>query len=455
MDIMKPKNSYDLTEGSILKKITLVAIPIMGTQFLQMAYNLTDMFWLGRVGSLAVAASGAAGMYMWLSMGFLLIGRMGAEIGVAQSFGKGDRSAALDYSRNSLFINIVLGALYGVTLIVAARPLAAFFPVAERAVLDGASSYLRIIGFGVLPAFVTAVIAGTFNASGNSRVPFMLNSAGLLCNVILDPVCILILGLGIEGAALATIFSQCLVCTLMLIAVKRSRSRPFEHYPLRFRPDRKKITGILKWALPIGIESLLFCFLSMLCSRIEARFGAAAMAAGKIGSQVESLTWLIGGGFGSALVAFIGQNYGAGKTERIRRGVKLSLVLMAVWGALIVLFFCTAGKQVFYVFLPDREIAELGKYYLWIFAFCQIPMNVEAVCSGAFKGKGKTIPPSVAGAVSNSLKPLAAWFLSRTSLGLYGVWIGVISGDILRGLWLFIWYILAGRKERRAECAAA
>jgi Na+-driven multidrug efflux pump len=102
-------NAFDLTQGSILQKIIVVAVPIMGTQFLQMAYNLTDMFWLGRVGSHAVAASGAAGMYMWLSMGFLLIGRMGAEIGVAQSLGRGDQTAALDFSRNSLFINFVIG----------------------------------------------------------------------------------------------------------------------------------------------------------------------------------------------------------------------------------------------------------------------------------------------------------------------------------------------------------
>ena len=76
-------NNYSLTEGGILKKLLLVAVPIMGTQFMQMAYNLTDMFWLGRVGSDAVAATGAAGMYLWLSFGFLLIGRMGAEIGVS------------------------------------------------------------------------------------------------------------------------------------------------------------------------------------------------------------------------------------------------------------------------------------------------------------------------------------------------------------------------------------
>jgi putative MATE family efflux protein len=441
-------DTFNLTEGSILQKIIVIAVPIMGTQFLQMAYNLTDMFWLGRVGSHAIAASGAAGMYMWLSMGFLLIGRMGAEIGVAQSLGKGDQTAALNFSRNSLCINLFLGILYGLVLIVAAQPLASFFPVGDKTVVNNAAAYLRIIGFGIVPAFMTGVISGTFYASGNSRTPFLLNGAGLFCNVILDPLCIMVFGMGIRGAAYATVFSQSLVALLMITAIKRFKNRPFENYPIRFRPEIKKIQAILKWSVPIGLESLFFCFLSMLCSRMQARFGAAAMAAERIGSQMESLTWLIGAGFGSALVAFIGQNYGAEKWDRIRKGVKLSLALMGGWGALIVVFFCTAGKQIFYIFLPDPNVAELGKRYLWILAICQIPMNMEAVFSGAFKGRGRTMPPSVASIVCNALKPIIAFFLSRTELGLYGVWAGIAAGDTLRGIWLGIWHMIVERKGK-------
>jgi putative MATE family efflux protein len=446
----KNDNRFDLTQGSILKKIISVALPIMGTQFLQMAYNLTDMFWLGRVGSFAVAASGAAGMYMWLSMGFILIGRMGAEIGVAQSLGKGDPAAALGFARNALLINAVTGTLYGLALILAAEPLAAFFPVEEQAILSDAAAYLRILGLGMLPAFLSQVIAGTFTASGNSRDPFVISIAGLVCNVILDPVFILFLGWGIRGAAWATILSQFLGCALMIAGVKKFRNRPFAEWRFRFRPEGEKILRILKWALPIGLESLLFCFLSMLCSRMEARFGPNAMAAGKIGSQIESLTWLIAGGFSSALVAFIGQNYGAGKTDRIRRGVQISLAVMGTWGALVTLFFYTAGKLVFYVFLPDPAVAELGKYYLWILAVCHLPMNLEAVWAGAFKGRGETIPPSVVSIASNALKPILAWILSQSGLGLYGVWAGISAGDTLRGIGIFIWHEAAERRKKKA-----
>ena len=125
-------NNYSLTEGGILKKLLLVALPIMGTQFMQMAYNLTDMFWLGRVGSDAVAASGAAGMYLWLSFGFLLIGRMGAEIGVSQYIGRGDKESALAFSQNSGLIALVLGSAFGLAMILFNRSLIAFLASARK-----------------------------------------------------------------------------------------------------------------------------------------------------------------------------------------------------------------------------------------------------------------------------------------------------------------------------------
>jgi len=201
--------------------------------------------------------------------------------------------------------------------------------------------------------------------------------------------------------------------------------------------------------LPIGFESILFCFLSMICSRIEATFGADAVAAAKIGSQIEALSWLIGGGFGSALVAFIGQNYGAEKKGRIERGVKISFLTMIVWGSLVTLFLFTLAPLVFTILLPAPGLYSLGKMYLFIFAFCQLPMNLEAVGAGAFKGTGRTIPPSLVSTISNIVKPILAWLLSGTSLGIYGVWIGVSVTAFIRGIWVCAWYILAERKAKK------
>jgi len=185
----------------------------------------------------------------------------------------------------------------------------------------------------------------------------------------------------------------------------------------------------------------------MICSRIEAGFGADAIAVAKIGGQVESLSWLIGGGFGSALVVFIGQNYGAQKWDRIRKGVKIGAGVMAAWGTLISIFFIALGHSIFSIFLSNPNLVSLGRDYLFIFAFCQPFMNIEGVASGAFKGTGRTIPPSIVSIISNSLRPGMALILSRTSLGLYGVWIAVSVITVIRGTWICIWY-LASRKRK-------
>ena len=443
-----PQNSkYSLTEDGILKKLLLVAVPIMGTNFMQMAYILTDMFWLGKVGSGAVAAVGSAGMYFWLSVGFFLIGRSGAEIGVSQSLGKGDKKSAISCSQNAFFIGLVIGLLYAMAMVFLNRQLIGFFNFRETDVANEAAGYLFISGFIMPFVFLKMVAIGTFNASGNSRTPFYLNSLGIVLNIILDPVFILILGMGVKGAAIATVIAEATSCGGIFIAFFASKYRPFEHFSVRFRPEPEKIKQILKWSVPIGLENILFCFLAMITTRIETSFGADAIAVSKIGSQVESLSWLIGGGFGTALITFVGQNYGAGKWERIHRGTKIAALVMAVWGTTITLAFITLGGAIFSLFLPAPNLITLGKQYLFILAFAQLSMNLEIVAASAFKGTGRTIPPSIASITSNILRPPLALLLSRTGLGLHGIWIAVTITSVFRGLWICLWYLYAGKKR--------
>jgi putative MATE family efflux protein len=331
-----------------------------------------------------------------------------------------------------------------------AYPLAHFFPFHEAAVSNDTAAYIRICGLGVPASFIAAVFSSTFNGSGNSRAPFVVNGVGLGVNMILDPLLILVFHQGVRGAGWATIIAQWTVCIISFICIRKLSTRPFTAYPLRFHLNRKRLTQILKWGVPVGMETFCFCFLSMLCSRLEAGFGADAVAAGKIGSQMESLTWLIGGGFGSALVAFIGQNYGAGKEDRVRKGVKTATVMMALWGVFTTIFLGTAGIYVFALFLPQPPLVKLGKLYIAIFIYCQLPMNLEAVASGAFKGRGKTLQPSLVSVVTNLLKPGIAYLLTATTdLGIAGVWLGVCTPDVLRCFWVWAWYILYERKRRR------
>jgi putative MATE family efflux protein len=444
-------DNADLTNGGIIKKLLILAAPIVASNLMQMAYNLTDMFWLAKLGPNAVAASGAAWMYMWLSMGFLLIGRMGAEIGVSQSLGRGDKKGALAYSQNSLGLAVIAGVLYGAFLLIFREPCIGFFGFRETAVTRDAVIYLSIVAAFMPVNFGLAVVGGAFTAAGDSRTPFVVMAIGIAANVGLDPLFIQVLDLGVAGAALATIISQALVLVSTLIGYLGLGIRPFAGFRLLGPMEKSKVTQILKWSTPIALENIFFAFLSMMTSRVEAGFGANAVAVSRVGSQVESLSWLIGAGFGSALVVFIGQNYGAGKKERIKEVIRLSVLIMSGWGLFVMAFIWFAGPFVFALFFPGRELLGLGTSYLRIFTFCQLSMNLEAVGSGAFKGKGKTIPPSVVVISTNALKPVLAWILSQSSLGLYGVWVGVVISANLRGIWMNLWYAMENRRRGDGE----
>lgn len=444
------ENRYDLTQGSILTKLLHVALPVMGTQFMQMTYNLTDMFWLGRMGAGAVAASGTVGMYLWLGMAFLLLGRMGAEIGVSQNMGRREPETARRYAHTSIALALLVGVLYAAFMMLFRSPLIGFLNIREAQVVANAEIYLLLVAPGVPLAFVSAAVNGSFSGSGNTRVPFYINAVGLGVNMILDPLLIFTAGLGIAGAAIATVIAQAVVCVLLLAALRRLKRRPFPDFKLLVRPDTSLLPQILKWGGPAAVESLLFTLLSMIIQRLVAGYGSDAIAVARVGSQVESLSWLIAGGYGAAVTSFVGQNFGAGKWTRIHKGFKLSLAAMSVWGVLVTSLLFFGGRAIFSVFLNDPAILSMGQTYLKILAVCQLAGCLEFTTAGSFRGMGRTLPPSIASICANALRVgLAYIFMARW--GLNGIWWSISVGAVIRGLWIILWYLAGHARLPRAD----
>lgn len=446
----------DLTQGGILKKLLQVAVPIMGTQLMQMAYNLTDMFWLGRMENsvTAVAASGLAGMFLWLSMALMMFGRMGSEIGTSQNLGRDDAAAARGYGEDAARIALLLGLLYGLVLILFAGPLVTLLQVKEPQVFQSACDYLRIVGVGIPLTYVSAAITGVFNAAGNSRLSFWANALGLVINMILDPLMIFGLGLGIRGAAIATAIAQGVVCALFLLFIKKHPHRPFECFRIRGRLARDRVGQIIRWSLPVAVESGAFTLLAMVVTGMaSAWYGETAVAVQRVGSQIESMSWLIGGGFSSAVTAFVGQNYGASRWARIRRGYRISLASLLAWEAVVTVVMVFGGRTLFALFLREPpEILDMGATYLRILAGCQLFMALEGACGGAFRGMGKTLPPSLCSITSNLIRPLLCWALAQW-MGMNGLWMGITLSAALRGTTMFVWFTVQERKLPKGDMA--
>jgi len=441
-------SKYNLSEGGILNKLLFVATPIILAQIFQMAYNLTDMFWLGRVSSDAVAASGTAGLFLWLSIAFFLFGRMGAEIGVSQNLGKGDKETARTYAQSAIAIALVLGIVVGAIFFIFHETFIGFFRIQEANVEQYAREYLAIVSLSLPMMFISAAITGIFNGAGNARLSLLINGVGFSINMVLDPILILTLDMGIRGAGIATVIAHSVALCLAIILLKKHKNRPFEKIKLLVKPNIEAVKQIFRWVSPVSLESGLFTVLTMIVTFLITRYGASALATMRVGSQIESLTWLIAGGYASALTAFTGQNFGAGKWSRIHRGFKISMVIMTVWGLLVSFLLFFFGGALFRIFVPnDPEVIEMGIHLLKIFAVIQIPACLEGVAAGIFRGLGKTMPPSIASISSNVLRVVLAYgFMYLTDLSLTGLWLAVAISAAVRGIWILAWYMLHSRK---------
>jgi len=450
---MNRTSKYNLVEGSIVNKLFFVAGPIILTQIFQMAYNLTDMFWLGRLSSDAVAASGTAGLFLWLSMAFFLFGRMGAEIGVSQNLGRGDKDTARAFAQNAIVVAVVMGILTAAVFITFHEIFIGFFGIQEAHVEKDAREYLAIVSFSLPAFFTTAAITGIFNGAGNSRMSMLINGFGFTLNMMLDPLLIFTAGLGIHGAAFATVISQSLAAGLAIVMLHKSKNRPFEKMILFIRPKLEIIKQIFKWVTPVSLESFLFTTLTMMLTPLIASYGASALAAVRVGSQIESLTWLIAGGYAAALTAFTGQNFGAGKWTRISKGFRLSSVMMSGWGLLVALVLIVFGGALFRIFIPNEpDVVALGIHYLQLLAICQIPACLEGVAAGVFRGMGKTVPPSISSITSNIMRVVLAYlFYTFTDMGLTGIWLAVVISASIRGTWIFVWYVIYSGKLPKTD----
>lgn len=450
------KRSVNLLEGPIFPALTKLALPIMGTSLVQMAYNMIDMIWIGRVGSNAVAAVGAAGMYMWLSNGVATLSRMGGQIKVAHSLGAKDTKEAAGYARSALQLGVITGLLYGLLAVIFNGPLIDFFNLNSPQVIADARIYLVITCGMVVFNFVNSILTGIVTAMGNSQTPFTATCIGLVLNIVLDPVLIFGIGpfpkMGVAGAALATVIAQ-LVVTLAFVLAIRKDTVIFDKIRLMSRPSRLHMNTIVKIGIPMCIQSLIFTGISMFIARIIAGWGDAAVAVQKVGSQIESICWMTADGFSAAVNSFVGQNYGAGNIKRVKKGYRTAVGVAVVWGILCMAILILLPQYIFGIFIPEAELIPMGVDYLRILGVSQLFMCMEIMTSGAFSGMGKTMPPAVESIVLTSARIPLALVLSATVLGLNGIWWSITISSILKGIVLVTWFLIFFRRVERRQNA--
>lgn len=441
----------NLTKGPILKTLTKLAIPIMASSFLGTLYNITDMAWIGLLGSKAVAGVGVGGMFTWLSQGLAAMARMGGQVQVAQCIGRGERDRAHGFAQAAVQLATLMGMAYAVISLVFTRQMVAFFQLTDPEAQIAALSYTKIACGLIVFSFLTLTMTGLYTAQGDSKTPFLANLIGLVTNMILDPVLILGPGpfpkLGVVGAAIATVTAQAIVMTIMILGVIiQKKENVLKGIRLTAKIPKEYLGGLCRIGIPTAIQGMAYCAISMVLTRMVSAYGAEAVATQRVGGQIESISWNTADGFAAALNAFIAQNYGAGKMERVRKGYRASLWTVGIWGLLISFVFICFPQAIADIFFHEPKAVATAVGYLVIIGFSEAFMCVELTTVGALSGLGRTRLCSIISIAFTSARiPLA--IILGGLIGLSGIWWALSITSIIKGIIFTCTFLWITRKR--------
>ena len=422
-------SANDLTKGNINKILFNLTLPIVGSSFLQLSYGLVDMIWIGKLGSEAIAGVGTANFILHFCLAINSLVTIGTGIKVSHAIGEKDMDKAKEYIIIGRLMNIGLFLLCAMILILFSYNIVGFFNL-NNTVTGMAQDYLKIAGLGLFFKFQNFLYTGVFNSFGISKLPFKINLVGVSINLILDPIFIFSLGMGVQGAAIATLVAEATVTLLLVI-----NSRKFFKLDRFFSDKIQQFKEVCTMGAPIALQNILFTSFSIVIARIISQWGSEAIASQRIGIQIESLSYMTIGGLHGAIASFIGQNYGAKLYDRILKGYKTAFSISLQLGVFLTVALVVFAEPLAQIFVSDVLTITLTTEYLRIVGLSQAFMCIEIMTSGAFNGIGKTKIPAILSIVFTGLRiPLALFLSQETMFGLEGIWMSIALTTVFKGI---------------------
>ena len=418
-----PSQNNLMTEGNIVKSLLLFALPLIFGNLLQQLYNTADSIIVGNfVGANALAAVGSSGSPIYLLIGFSQGLAVGAGVVVSQFLGAKDHREAQEAVHTSLAIAVIMGLLLTVGGIACGRALLVAMNTPAE-VLGDAVTYIRIYFGGVLFSVVYNMTAGILNAAGNSRRSLIYLAWASVTNIVLDLVFIVIFRMGVAGAAIATDISQLVSCVLSLRFLIKSTD-DCRVIPRAIRLHKKMAARIIRVGLPTGIQNMVISFSNVLVQASVNSYGAAAMAGFAAYMKIDGFNILPVSSISMAATTFVGQNYGAGRLERVKKGTWVTLAMGLVYtlatGALLLL----GQDAIMHLFTNDETVVFFGEAAMHWFCPFYFLLSILHGLAGAVRGTGASVPPMVVLLVSLCLFRIVwiQWVLPLFS-GIEGVFI--------------------------------
>ena len=393
---MKKEPSINqITEGVIWKQLLLFFFPIVMGTFFQQLYNTADTVIVGRfVGKEALASvGGSTAQIVNLIVGFFVGLASGATVIISQFYGAQDKRN-VDRSLHTAFAFSIVGSVFITFLGIATAPwLLRIMNTPENLMADSVL-YMRIYFAGILFVFIYNVGSSILRAVGDSKRPLYYLIVCCILNIVLDLVLILVFHMGVVGAAIATVVSQAVSALLVTRALMKSDS--LLHLELReIRFYKSALLSLIWIGLPTGIQSTMYNASNMFIQASLNTFGTDTMAAWTAFGKIDALYWMVNSAFGIAVTTFVGQNFGAGKYDRMKKCVRIGIGMALVTSLIFTFVFFVGGRPLFHLFTADKAVIDIGMQMLHLIAPSYFLFVFIELLSGALRGTGDVVIPMV------------------------------------------------------------
>ncbi len=427
---MKDAQKGDLTTGSITRNILLFALPLMCGNLLQQMYNIADTWVVGRfLGADALAAVGSSYTLMVFLTSVILGLCMGSGAAVSMDYGSG----RADEMRRSIFLSFVLisalSLLLNVLVYVFIDPILALLRVPTD-VVPLMKTYLLIIFAGIAATFLYNYCASVLRAIGNAVVPLLFLAVSAVLNVALDLCFVIVLRLGVGGAAFATVLAQFVsgIGILLYTLLRFPDLRPKKD---DCRCSRKALGRILNLSLMTCLQQSIMNFGILMIQGLVNSFGTVIMAAFAAAVKIDSFAYMPVQDFGNAFSTFVAQNFGAGKSDRIRRGMRSACCTSAVFSLVISLLVVLFAKPLMSIFIDPSETAIIaaGVTYLRIEGACYLGIGTLFLLYGYYRAVNKPLMSVILTVASLGTRVALAYALAPLpAVGVIGIWAAIPIG---------------------------
>ena len=436
----KPRK--DLTQGSVIRNIWYLALPMMASSILQNTFSIVDMKFVGKLGPSAIAAVSMSGIVMGILFVVIIGIYMGTIALVARFVGAKQLEKAEDVAMQSL----ILGAFCYTIVVIICYPLAASILRAlgaDKDVIQQGVGYIKIVFLGSFTMILSVVFGSVLRAAGDAITPLKIMVVSTAINIALDP--LLIFGywgfprLGVAGSALATVIARG-VGTVILSWIFLTGRAVVKLRIRDLKVDFSMMWRITRLGIFASLQAIMRNVSGLVLTPIVARYGTFAIAASGIGMRLQMVVMMPAFGLATAVSTLVGQNLGAGKPERAERSAWITAgvgaAIMTLFGIIFIIF----AQNVITFFDDDSELVRIGVEYMYIIAGTFGFVGIAIILSRALNGAGDTISPMVITAIGFVGLRITLSILLSSSFGLRGVWFGIAVSSVIQGLMVAYWF---------------